>query len=269
MAENLILEGWEDDEYRAFVEKFKTKKTTDDCYTPSNVDDAVADWVAAEYGLDRETFVRPFWPGGDYQKFNYSAGCTVVDNPPFSILSKIVSFYAQHGIRFFLFAPALTLFSSSSSSCGIAVGCRVTYENGADVSTSFLTNLEPPEMQLRTAPTLFQAVKAANDANLRAKKKELPKYVYPDNVLTAAIAQRWSQYGVEFRLTRADSRFIRELDAQRQHGKTVFGGGFLLGTQAAAERAAAERAAAHRWELSETEWEMVRLIDAQKEKGAK
>lgn len=30
-------------EYDAFVEKFKPKKTTDDCYTPANVYDAVAD----------------------------------------------------------------------------------------------------------------------------------------------------------------------------------------------------------------------------------
>ena len=31
--------------YEAFTEKFKVKKTTDDCYTPENVHDAVADWT--------------------------------------------------------------------------------------------------------------------------------------------------------------------------------------------------------------------------------
>ena len=52
-------------EYEAFVEKFKPKKTTDDCYTPENVYEAVAGWVADEYGRDRAGFLRPFWPGKD------------------------------------------------------------------------------------------------------------------------------------------------------------------------------------------------------------
>lgn len=51
-------------EYKEFVEKFKPKKTTDDCYTPKPVYDVIADWVAEEYGLDRTDFVRPFYPGG-------------------------------------------------------------------------------------------------------------------------------------------------------------------------------------------------------------
>ena len=52
------------DEYEQFLDKFKTKKTTDDCYTPANIYDAVANWTAVEYGLDRAAFVRPFFPGG-------------------------------------------------------------------------------------------------------------------------------------------------------------------------------------------------------------
>ena len=88
--------------YEEFVEKFKPKKTTDDCYTPQEVYDCVADWVAEKYGLDRSTFVRPFWPGGDYEMFDYPDGCVVVDNPPFSILSRIVAHYAWKKIKFFL-----------------------------------------------------------------------------------------------------------------------------------------------------------------------
>ena len=53
------------DEYNEFLDKFEAKKTTDDCYTPDNVYDAVADWVANEWSLDRKDFVRPFYPGGD------------------------------------------------------------------------------------------------------------------------------------------------------------------------------------------------------------
>ena len=48
-----------------FVEKFKPKLTTDDCYTPPIVMEAIMAWVADHYNLDPLTFVRPFYPGGD------------------------------------------------------------------------------------------------------------------------------------------------------------------------------------------------------------
>ena len=101
------------DEYERFVAKFQPKKTTDDCYTPAPVYNAIADWVAGNYGLDRAKFVRPFYPGGDYKRFDYFSGCVVVDNPPFSILAEILRFYSVHAVPFFLFAPTLTLFSRS------------------------------------------------------------------------------------------------------------------------------------------------------------
>ena len=96
------------------MEKFEDKHTTDDCYTPEKVYDAVAEWVAKEYGLKKKDFVRPFYPGGDYQKENYKQNSVVVDNPPFSILSQIVKWYADNGVRFFLFAPALTCFNGGA-----------------------------------------------------------------------------------------------------------------------------------------------------------
>lgn len=99
-------------EYRDFIDKFKIRKTTDDCYTPTAVYEAVAEWVREKYGIDRERMVRPFYPGGDYERHEYKMSDVVVDNPPFSILSNIISFYQQHEIPFFLFAPTLTLFTS-------------------------------------------------------------------------------------------------------------------------------------------------------------
>lgn len=85
------------DEYNEFLDKFEPKKTTDDCYTPGEVYDVIADWVASKYAISRDAFVRPFYPGGDYQHYEYPDGCVVVDNPPFSILSEIVSFYRRGG----------------------------------------------------------------------------------------------------------------------------------------------------------------------------
>lgn len=132
--------------YEEFVEKFKPKKTTDDCYTPPLVYEAVADFVAKEYALNKANFVRPFYSGGDYENFDYG-GKVVVDNPPFSILAKIIDFYIAKRIKFFLFAPMLTVLSTQRErhcTC-IIVNAKVTYENGAIVSTSFITNLDSAE----------------------------------------------------------------------------------------------------------------------------
>ena len=250
----------EDEEYKEFLDKFEPKKTTDDCYTPDNVYKAVADWCANEYGVSPGKFVRPFYPGGNYEKHKYPAGCVVVDNPPFSIMADILRFYCEHNIKFFLFAPTLTLFSGRGLDVTyIPVACGVTYENGACVNTSFITNLDT--VQIRTAPALYQAVTTANDENLAAMRKELPKYSYPDHVVTAAIVSRWSKYGVEWSVDREQCERITALDAQKDDDKAIFGGGFLLSDKAAAERAAAERAAATRWELSERELAIVRKLN--------
>lgn len=50
--------------YEGFVDKFKPKKTTDDCYTPPAVYQ-VLDYVKETYNLPDDTLVlRPFYPGG-------------------------------------------------------------------------------------------------------------------------------------------------------------------------------------------------------------
>ena len=64
--------------YDAFVEKFKPKKTTDDCYTPPLVYEAVKDWACETYGIDPDTILRPFYPGGDYEHAEYPPGCVVL-----------------------------------------------------------------------------------------------------------------------------------------------------------------------------------------------
>ena len=253
MGEQLSMFPGEDEaKYQAFVDKFKPKKTTDDCYTPENIYRTVAAWVAREYGLNPASFVRPFWPGGDYEAFEYPEGCVVVGNPPFSLLAQIKVFYMRRGIRFFLFAPTMTLFSSNRDDVTyIPCGVQITYANGANVNTSFVTNLD--RWLVRTAPDLYRAIKRVNDANEKAAK-QLPKYVYPDCVLTAAASYRLSKYGVDYRLERGDATFIRRLDAMKDAGKDsgIFGGAWLL-----SERAAAERAAATVWELSERERRIV------------
>ena len=274
--------------YQEFVDKFKPKLTTDDCYTPKNVYEAVKAWVVRHYHLEDAEIVRTFWPGGDYRGVEYPKSCVVIDNPPFSILSDICRFYQEQGVRYFLFAPALTLFSTASGGCNyVLASAAVTYENGAVVNTGFITNLG--EWKIETAPDLYQLVKAADDENRSKRTAEFPVYAYPPEVLTPA-ACRLAKYGQTLRVRQSEAVFVRALDSQREQGKTIFGCGFLLSERVAAERAAAERAAAEqaaaeqaaaeraaaeqaaaeraaaeqatatRWTLSEREWEIIQNL---------
>ena len=259
----------EDEEYQEFLEKFKLKKTTDDCYTPDLVYDAVANWVATNYGVKRDAFVRPFYPNGDYKKEKYPSGCIVVDNPPFSILAEILTYYKQHGVKFFLFAPHLTLFSSSiSSSSALGTGVTITYENGANVNTSFLTKLEPKEIRARSCPSLYSAVKAANDANLKQMRRELPKYSYDLHIVTSASISPYSRLGIDFVMPVAETEAISQMDAQKPSGKSIYGKAYIISERLfaereKAEREKAEREKAERWELSEREKRIIQKLSKQ------
>ncbi len=240
--------------YDAFVEKFKPKLTTDDCYTPQLVYEAVADWVEKTYGVDRGQFVRPFYSGGDYENYPYNAGDIVVDNPPFSIVSQIVKTYCKRGIRFLLFAPGTTgLFKGIETMpvTILATGAGIVYANGAAVNTSFITNLETDYI-VRSAPDLCKAVEAASREEEKKQKKQMPKYKYPPYVVTIAQVNYFSQHDTVYRVRRGEAVRIDAMDEQRQRGKACFGGGLLV-----SEKAAAEKAAAIPWRLSDREKQIV------------
>lgn len=246
-------------EYAEFIEKFKPKKTTDDCYTPGNIYDVVLSFAIKEYGLEGRKVLRPFYPGGDYENTNYPDGCVVIDNPPFSILSKICKFYDQRGIDYFLFAPQLTMFSTNAGRCNyIVADVDIIYENGAKVRTGFITNMG--RYKIQTRPDLHKAIKEANAANTKPEAKLL-KYIYPPEVVSAATLGKLARY--EFlRIPPEDVVFIRALDAQKKSKKNIYGGGFLIKPKAAAEKAAAEKAAAEKaaatvWALSDRERAMI------------
>ena len=231
-------------DYEGFVEKFKPKKTTDDCYTPPEVYEVIKDWVCNRYGINPETIVRPFYPGGDFENFNYPEGCLVLDNPPFSMLTKIQRFYLEKGINFFLFAPARTLFSGHMPGiCHICTNVSITYENGARVPTGFVTNMEKG-IAAGSFPGLHEVVKKANEP-VKGKAK-LSAYDYPAEVCTAAMVGKYAERGIEFTVPESECVFVRQLDAQVPLGKAVFGGCYLISERLAAERLAAERLAAER-----------------------
>ena len=258
-------------QYELFVEKFKRKKTSDDCYTPELIYDAIRDYVAEEYSLDTGKFVRPFWPDTDYQDFNYPEGCVVVDNPPFSILAEILRFYLHERIKFFLFCPGKTALEYGRLGvCIICTNTNIVFNNGAIINISFCTNLEAAGV--RSSSELYRQIKTANDKNMQEVKPQLPQYIYPPEVLTFSAVDRFSKYGIDFKVESDELFFIRQLDSQRTAKKGVYGAGFLMSEEAterraAAERAAAERAAAERWQLSERERKIVKALGKKTEEA--
>ena len=258
------------EDYDSFVKKFDAEraKTTDDCYTPPAIYEAVLDWLKSKVDLSGKEIMRPFYPGGDYKKELYHSNCVVVDNPPFSILSEITTFYIDMGVKFFLFAPALTLTSASIARrkdvdvTYIVCGVTVTYANGAGVNTSFVSNLFG-DVRLWCCHELYRAVKDMNDKLLQEKKVNLPKYVYPNNVTSAALLEKITK-GADLKIMKDDCYQISQLQSQKRLGKTIFGKGFLLSDKAAADKAAADKAAAAAesilWELSESEKRIIKQL---------
>ena len=222
--------------YGEFTDKFKAKLTTDDCYTPEAVYNAVRDWTVNEFGLEGREIVRPFWPGGDFETFDYPENCVVIDNPPFSIYVKILKFYTEEGIDFMLFGPTLTLFKRYDC-CYIVTNETVTYANGAKVNTSFVTSLDKVN-RIRCDRSLKDAIAEAEQAG-KTKKADLPVIKYPDCVVSSAILGKTSR--VDFRVRKDDCVWITHAG-----GNQIFGNGFLLSDRAAADRAAADMAAADR-----------------------
>ena len=246
-------------EYEAWLSKFEAKKTTDDCYTPAAIYAAVKAWAVEEYKLEGRRVFRPFYPGGDYEGADYQDGDVVIDNPPFSIMAKIVRFYESNCIDFFLFAPSLTLFSHNAK-CSIVTACAVKYANGpgAGVNTSFMTSLD--DAKVRTAPKLKKAIEEVQEKKKEEKPKRA-KYVYPDSVITAALLEKISK--VDFRVYPGQiSNLLRELDSQKEVQKKLFGKGFLISEKKAAELAELKASVgAIEWPLSEREMELIRSLN--------
>lgn len=258
--------------YEEFVEKFKPKKTTDDCYTPPAVYDAIAGYVCRRYGVDPTDIVRPFWPGADYEAMEYPAGCVVVDNPPFSIVSKICRFYLDRKQAFFLFAPSLTALAGASVCMKmnhLIVAEHIKYENGATVPTAFVTNMGDDGNVLEAAPELSELIREAKQSG--KNKKTLPKYDFPEQICTAAMCQMYARHGIKFAVKKNECVRISALDSMRKQKKQIFGGGLLLDTAATEKNARAANACKRKkegiqWPLSELEKEIIKQMDKEAER---
>ncbi len=100
--------------------------------------------------------------------------------------------------------------------------------------------------------------------------RELPKYYYPDHVLTVMMLQEIFQaWNLNFLSNVAIASFCHRCP-KKAIGKSIYGGGLLLSNRKAAaekERAATQRTAAeepqenmrsaYKWELSDKERELI------------
>lgn len=236
-------------DYDGFVEKFKPKKTTDDCYTPQAVFEAVTEYVDKFVTpLAGREVVRPFWPGGDYQSRDYPPGCIVIDNPPFSILAEILRFYAANKIDFFLFANGLTLMNSKHPTLAYRIiNHQVVFENGAIVYIGFVTNVKRGDEKIVLAGWLDNRIRQDN-------KKKTRKLKYPPEIQSAALMKKYVCEGVNM-----------EIPEQACHplakGDEPFGGGFIVAAPVMEQlERARERLTVHR-RMSPACNEMIRRIN--------
>lgn len=184
--------------YDEFVAKFNKEnpKTTDDCYTPPEIYEVVLDWCKEHLNIGDRPVVRPFYPGGDFENYDYPDNCVVVDNPPFSIFARILKWYNERGIDFFMFAPSLT--SIREGVTFVSVDAVIQYENGARVNTAFVTNMMDNLLCI-TAPELNENINEAN-RKIQLSLGWVPqkKYAFPKNVLRASTINSMTRRGIQF-----------------------------------------------------------------------
>lgn len=212
-------------DYEAFIAKFQNlPKTTDDTYTPEDVYEAVLDYVNSIYPLEGKVVLRPFYPGGDYVNEDYPENCVVVDNPPFSLFTKICAFYSANKVPFFLFGPGLTITSCAKYCTAVIVGFNVKFENSAAVCVNFASNLFG-DTAIMTAPELYEALEECPSQN---KKVNLPSYAYPEELLSVSTMQTIAAGGVHFRVSRGECVKVNGLDNHPNGRGALFGDHFLI-----------------------------------------
>ena len=247
-------------DYESFLAKFTdTPKTTDDCYTPPDVYEAVVEYVGTVVDLTGKQILRPFYPGGDYERAEYPADGIVIDNPPFSIFTKICRFYSERGIPFFLFGPGITIGSVFKYCTAVIVSEQVRFINGAMVKVNFASNLFG-DLVIVTAPSLSEAIGRCPSQN---QKVNLPKYAYPAELVSVSDFQTICNGGICFAIRRGECVKVKKIGNHPR--KSGLFGDHLLTTHAigAAKEAAKEAAkSAIPVTLSEREQRIVEALCA-------
>ena len=266
-----------DEEYINFIKKFETKATTDDCYTPEPVYNAILEWIKenSEIDISKHNIMRPFYPGGNYEFEKYTENNVVIDNPPFSIVSKIVDFYERNSIKYFLFCNGMTCFNIKKASTHIIANENIVYHNGANVNTAYVSNIFGCK-KIIASHELNKAIKEANKL-IQEDKKTLPKYQYPCELVTVSRLQNLINKGSSVSINYKDLYRVAKLKSQEQFKKTIFGSGYLLSSKANKELKALELKALELkalelkaskeeedtiyWEISQYEQDIIEKLD--------
>lgn len=226
-------------DYDSYIAKFqKNNKTTDDTYTPKDIYEAVLNYVRSIYPMEGKEVLRPFYPGGDYEHAEYQEDGVVIDNPPFSMFTKICKFYSENNIPFFIFGPGLTIFSCLKYCSAVIVASHIRFSNGAIVKCNFATNLLS-DILVTISPELSEAIAACPSQN---QKVNLTKYRYPEELLSVSDFQTMAKGNLQFSIRRSEAVIVRNLDNHPK--KSGLFGEHLLISEAAAVKAAVVKAAA-------------------------
>lgn len=247
-------------DYESYIAKFRdVEKTTDDTYTPRDVYEAVCQYVDETIGLAGHEILRPFYPGGDYQNAEYPEDGIVIDNPPFSIFTSICKWYTVRRVPFFLFGPGLTIGSIFDVCTAVIVSHNLTFENGAKVKCNFASNLFGDTVMM-TAPRLDALLKACPSQD---NKVNLPKYAYPENILSVSDMQTIARRGISFAVHRSEAIATTNLDNYPKKGG-LFGAHLLINTAKAQAKAQAKAKAQNviPFTLSPREQAIIRRLDA-------
>lgn len=241
-------------DYESFIKKFSDNpKTTDDCYTPQDVYEAVVAYVDTICPLEGKQILRPFFPGGDYEHADYPDDGVVIDNPPFSMFTPICKFYSKQHIPFFLFGPGMTIFSALKYCSVVIINHSITFSNGAKVRINFATNLLA-DTWVTTAVSLNEAIGRCPSQNQKVK---LAKYSYPAELLSVSDFQSIADGYADFSVSREEAMIVKNLD-QNPNKNGLFGNHLLVSKAAAAKASAAKTITI---ELSEREQELVKDLE--------
>ena len=223
-------------DYESFLAKFADNpKTTDDCFTPADVYEAVVKYVGTIIDLSDKVILRPFFPGGDYENAEYPENGVVIDNPPFSMFTNIVKFYTARDIPFFLFGNGMTIAIIYRFCTAVIISEQITFENGAYINVNFASNLFGSKL-ITTAPLLDQYLR---ECPSQKTKVNLPKYEYPTEFLHVADMQTICKGGIDFSVDRSEAIEIRSLDNYPKSSLS-YGPHLLITTEKAKAKAEAK-----------------------------
>lgn len=228
--ENQILSKKEKkySDYASFVKKFTGKHTTDECYTPQSLYNALLLYFRKKI-IGERNVVRPFFKNGDYTKYPYKIGDVVFDNPPFSMHAQICRWYISHNIDFILFAQTNTMCVINEDELTyIITDQKVVYENGASVSTSFVTNMDKT-YRFIVDNNLCDII----HNEMKKIKKTTLKYDYDIHFTSTALLRKFAGIGIDVCIRKDQSTIVDNFDAKKKNGQDMFGKGIILSDGAA------------------------------------